>query len=253
MGAAHKFASGDFVPRLFGLYFQKKMAPICIGLSSGLLNTNCFQTCLACLTTSQFNLAMQKQWCCWHTSHADHHQILLLQHAFSLCRVKTVSNSAPSLRYFAIRLHNFQCLLVHYSCHPINPNHISDILHRFASLCFEGLRWCRILDVAAGASLWDLVSTCLPGQTVEGHLVEFGKGSNGCMETWHVSLARQKKIVKILAYSFCKVMLLADFFGVETSSNVSTLAFTNFTMLIALTTFGCPWCFLARGRQIALL
>ena len=62
-----------------------------------------------------------------------------------------------------------------------------------------------------------------------------------------------KKNVKILAYSSCKVMLLADFFGVETSSNVSTLAFTNFTMLIALTTFGCPWCFLARGRQIAPL
>ena len=168
--------------------------PICVGQSSGLLNANCFQTCLACLTTSQFNLAMQKQWCCWHTSHADHDWILLLQHAFSLCRVKTVSNNAPSLRYLAIRLHNFQCLLVHYSCHPINPNHISDILHRFASLCFEGLRWCRILDVAAGASLWDLVSRCRPGQTVEGHLVEFGKGSNGCMETWHVSLARQKKM-----------------------------------------------------------
>ena len=29
-------------------------------------------------------------------------------------------------------------------------------------------------------------------------------------------------------------MLLADFFGVETSSNVSSLAFTNFTVLIAL-------------------
>lgn len=74
--------------------FRSKWRPICIGQSSGLLNSNCFQTCLACLTTSQFNLAMQKQWCCWHTSHADHHRILLLQHAFSLCRVKTLSNSA---------------------------------------------------------------------------------------------------------------------------------------------------------------